>query len=52
MAEKSLCFGDNVFEYSIGEHVHEYTEQNVGARILLKEVGDPERSASRPWTRR
>jgi glucose-1-phosphate thymidylyltransferase len=38
-----VLLGDNIFEYSIVEHVREYTEQNVGARVLLKEVGDPER---------
>jgi glucose-1-phosphate thymidylyltransferase len=38
-----VLLGDNIFEYSIAEHVHEYTEQNIGARVLLKEVGDPER---------
>jgi glucose-1-phosphate thymidylyltransferase len=35
--------GDNVFEYSIGPHVDDFRRQPRGARVLLKEVGDPER---------
>jgi glucose-1-phosphate thymidylyltransferase len=38
-----VLLGDNIFEYSIAEHVYEYRKQNIGARVLLKEVGDPER---------
>lgn len=35
--------GDNVFEYSIAPHVNDFRRQKRGARVLLKEVGDPER---------
>jgi glucose-1-phosphate thymidylyltransferase len=35
--------GDNVFEYSIKSHVDDFCRQKRGARVLLKEVGDPER---------
>ncbi len=38
-----VLLGDNVFEYSIGPHVEDFRRQQRGARILLKEVGDPER---------
>ncbi len=38
-----VLLGDNIFEYSINEHVKAFREQTAGARVLLKEVGDPER---------
>ncbi|MGK7875886.1 MAG: sugar phosphate nucleotidyltransferase [Xenococcaceae cyanobacterium] len=40
-----VLLGDNIFEYSIHPHVQAFVEQDVGARVLLKEVGDPERFA-------
>jgi glucose-1-phosphate thymidylyltransferase len=41
----SICvlLGDNVFEYSIAPYVQNFIAQGTGARVLLKEVGDPER---------
>lgn len=38
-----VLLGDNIFEHSIAPHVDEFREQEQGARVLLKEVGDPER---------
>lgn len=38
-----VLLGDNIFEYSIAPHVDEFRNQGTGARVLLKEVGDPER---------
>lgn len=38
-----ILLGDNVFERSIAPHVSDFEEQEAGARVLLKEVGDPER---------
>jgi glucose-1-phosphate thymidylyltransferase len=38
-----VLLGDNIFEYSIKPYVQEFIEQKKGARVLLKEVGDPER---------
>lgn len=38
-----VALGDNIFEYSIGPYALRYREQEKGARVLLKEVGDPER---------
>ena len=38
-----VLLGDNIFEYSISEHIEAFRKQDVGARVLLKEVGDPER---------
>jgi glucose-1-phosphate thymidylyltransferase len=38
-----VLLGDNVFEYSISPHVNDFRRQKCGARVLLKEVGDPER---------
>jgi glucose-1-phosphate thymidylyltransferase len=40
-----VLLGDNIFEYSIRQHVEAFAEQAEGARVLLKEVGDPERFA-------
>ncbi|MFC1529531.1 sugar phosphate nucleotidyltransferase [Gemmatimonadota bacterium] len=38
-----VILGDNIFQHSIREHVTAFTDQERGARILLKEVDDPER---------
>lgn len=38
-----VLLGDNIFEYSIAPYVDEFRDQPHGARVLLKEVGDPER---------
>ena len=38
-----VLLGDNIFEYSIASYVEEFREQEEGGRVLLKEVGDPER---------
>ena len=39
----AVVLGDNLFERSIGSAVTAFEEQRKGARILLKEVPDPER---------
>lgn len=38
-----VMLGDNIFEYSIAPYVENFRNQPSGARVLLKEVGDPER---------
>ncbi len=38
-----VILGDNMFEESLTEHASAYAEQAEGARILLKEVEDPQR---------
>ena len=38
-----VILGDNVFEYSIAPYARDFLGQGSGARVLLKEVGDPER---------
>jgi glucose-1-phosphate thymidylyltransferase len=38
-----VLLGDNVFEYSIRPYVDAFRQQERGARVLLKEVGDPTR---------
>lgn len=38
-----VLLGDNIFEYSIAPYVDVFMQQKHGARVLLKEVGDPER---------
>ena len=38
-----VVLGDNVFEVSIKPYVDRFRDQASGARVLLKEVGDPER---------
>ncbi len=38
-----VMLGDNVFEYSIARYAEAFLRQERGARVLLKEVGDPER---------
>jgi len=39
----AVILGDNIFEYSIRPYKDNFLKQNNGARVLLKEVGDPER---------
>lgn len=38
-----VILGDNIFEDSLKGHVQKYSSQNRGAKVLLKEVEDPER---------
>lgn len=38
-----VLLGDNIFQYAITPYVQRFREQAQGARVLLKEVGDPER---------
>jgi glucose-1-phosphate thymidylyltransferase len=38
-----VLLGDNVFERTIAPYVRAFETQDRGARVLLKEVGDPER---------
>lgn len=38
-----VMLGDNIFEYSINPHIQDFKQQASGARVLLKEVGEPER---------
>jgi len=38
-----VLLGDNIFEHSIARFVDEFRVQERGARVMLKEVGDPER---------
>ena len=38
-----VLLADNIFERSIASFVEEFRAQGPGARVLLKEVGDPER---------
>lgn len=38
-----VLLGDNIFEYSIAPFADEFRVQEFGARVMLKEVGDPER---------
>jgi glucose-1-phosphate thymidylyltransferase len=44
-AGEAVCvvLGDNLIEKSIGRAVRNFAEQKVGAKIMLKEVHDPER---------
>lgn len=39
----AVILGDNVFEYGIKPYKDNFSRQKKGARVLLKEVGDPER---------
>ena len=39
----AVFLGDNVFEYSIAPYVQAFLQQGKGARVLLKEVGEPQR---------
>lgn len=38
-----VALGDNIFEYSIEPYVQRFYQQKQGARVLLKEVGAPQR---------
>ena len=38
-----VMLGDNIFEHSIAPFVDDFRIQEGGARVMLKEVGDPER---------
>ena len=38
-----VVLGDNIIEKSIKQHVDSFKKQQKGARVLLKEVDDPER---------
>lgn len=38
-----VLLGDNIFERSIAPHVAAFVKQPGGARVLIKEVGEPER---------
>jgi glucose-1-phosphate thymidylyltransferase len=38
-----VLLGDNIFEYSIAPYVEDFRNQLQGGRVLLKEVGDPDR---------
>jgi len=38
-----VLLADNIFEFSIAPYLNEFRAQKKGARVLLKEVGDPER---------
>jgi len=38
-----VILGDNIVEGSIAQHVRNFDKQGSGARILLKEVSDPQR---------
>jgi glucose-1-phosphate thymidylyltransferase len=38
-----VILGDNVFEDELGLHVERFAQQGRGARVLLKQVPDPER---------
>ena len=37
-----VLLGDNIFEYSIKPYVREFEKQEKGARVLIKEVNEPE----------
>ncbi len=39
----AVILGDNVFQGDLNEHARLFAEQGQGARLLLKEVSDPER---------
>lgn len=38
-----VLLGDNIFEFAITPYVDEFRSQGTGARVLLKEVADPQR---------
>jgi len=38
-----VILGDNIMEENIKEHVENFKQSNSGAKVLLKEVNDPER---------
>ena len=39
----TVILGDNIFEAKLNKHANEFRRQKKGARILLKEVSDPQR---------
>jgi len=39
----TVILGDNIFQDSLKEHVQAFQKQEKGARIILKEVNDPQR---------
>lgn len=39
----AIILGDNIFEDALGDQVGQFLEQPSGARVLLKEVPDPQR---------
>jgi len=43
--QEKICvvLGDNIIENNICKAVHDFTKQEKGAKILLKEVDDPQR---------
>ena len=43
--DEKICvmLGDNVFENSISPYAANFEQQKVGARVVVKEVGEPER---------
>jgi len=38
-----VVLGDNIFEDSIGQYIKSFEKQGKGAKILIKEVSDPQR---------
>lgn len=38
-----VLLGDNIFEFTIAPYVAEFRSQDSGARVLLKQVADPQR---------
>jgi len=42
-ASVAVILGDNIFESSLKQYVDRFVAQKVGARVLLKQVPDPER---------
>jgi len=42
-APLAVVLGDNIFQDGLKEHVEAFTRQRRGARVLLKEVSDPQR---------
>lgn len=39
----TVILGDNIFEHDLGGDINQFVEQKSGARLLLKEVSDPQR---------
>jgi len=39
----AVILGDNLFQKSLKDHARRFMEQKTGARLLLKQVADPER---------
>jgi glucose-1-phosphate thymidylyltransferase len=39
----AVILGDNIFQASLKDHARRFLEQKTGARLLLKQVPDPER---------